>query len=385
MRRLWLFLALWLGAVPLAHAQVIGQPTNITAQSSSVCATANAFAAFPVGNSASLTFGITGTWSGTLTFKSTADGSTWVTTQVTNLGSGTTPVTTATANGQFGLSNSGLLSVCVDATSFASGTATVTVTRGWSAKGGGATNGGGGSTVTGGTCTNQVTTAISTSGVPTCTTVTSAYKDTSIASTGVDINTSYQVTATHLASALPVAQGGWGLATLTVHDIYVGNGTSAPTAIAGCTNGSLTWTASSVDPSSAIRALFHGKPSNPSAVSSVGTPVMLGLGTTCTITPTSTGRVVFTLSGDTNNSVAADAVEWEMRYGTGTAPANGAGAAGTVISAQHSTSGSIYPASVTTSVTGLTPSTAYWFDLGMWIGIGGTATINNVDCTAYEI
>lgn len=211
-QRLVLILALWLGAVPLAHAQVIGQPTTITAQSSSVCATANAFAAFPVGNSASMTFGITGTWSGTLTFKSTADGSTWVTTQVTNLGSGSTPVTTATANGQFGLSNSGLLTVCVDATSFASGTATVTLTRGWSAKGGGATGGSGG-TVTGGTCTNQVTTAISTSGVPTCTTVTSAYKDTSIASTGVDINTSYQVTATHLAAALPTAQGGWGSTT----------------------------------------------------------------------------------------------------------------------------------------------------------------------------
>lgn len=206
--KLWLIIfAAWLAGAPLASAQVIGNPTLISAQSSSVCATTNAFAAFPIGNSASVSFGITGTWSGTLTFKSSADGSTWVTTQVTNLGSGTTPVTIATSNGQFGLSNTGLLNVCVDATAWSSGTATVTLTRGWSARGGGATNGGGGS-VTGGTCTNQVTTAISTTGVPTCTTVTSAYKDTSIASTGVDINTSYQVTATHLASPLPVAQGG---------------------------------------------------------------------------------------------------------------------------------------------------------------------------------
>jgi hypothetical protein len=52
---------------------------------------------------------------------------------------------------------------------------------------------GGSSSVTGGSCTNQVATAISTSGVPTCATITGAYTDTSIAHTGVDINTSYQV------------------------------------------------------------------------------------------------------------------------------------------------------------------------------------------------
>jgi hypothetical protein len=65
-----------------------------------------------------------------------------------------------------------------------------------------------GSAITGGTCTNQAVTAISTAGVPTCTTLTSSYVDTSIAKTGTDINTSNQVTATHLASALPVNQGG---------------------------------------------------------------------------------------------------------------------------------------------------------------------------------
>lgn len=62
--------------------------------------------------------------------------------------------------------------------------------------------------VTGGTCTNQVVTAISSAGVPTCATVTSTKVDNSIALTGTDINTSNQVTATHLASPLPQAQGG---------------------------------------------------------------------------------------------------------------------------------------------------------------------------------
>ena len=67
-------------------------------------------------------------------------------------------------------------------------------------------------TVTGGTCTNQAVTAINTSVVPTCTTITHSYVDNSIALTGTDINTSNQVTATHLASPLPAAQGGTAVA-----------------------------------------------------------------------------------------------------------------------------------------------------------------------------
>lgn len=83
-------------------------------------------------------------------------------------------------------------------------------------------------TVTGGTCTNQAVTAISNSAVPTCTTVTSAYVDTSIAKTGTDINTSNQVTVTHLAAALPVNQGGTGT-TSTLTGLMRGN-SSAMTA-----------------------------------------------------------------------------------------------------------------------------------------------------------
>ncbi|HEY4338691.1 MAG TPA: hypothetical protein VGM97_01980 [Steroidobacteraceae bacterium] len=58
------------------------------------------------------------------------------------------------------------------------------------------------------TCANQVLTALSTAGVLNCVTITSTMTDTSIAHTGVDVNTSYQVTATHLAAGLPRAQGG---------------------------------------------------------------------------------------------------------------------------------------------------------------------------------
>ena len=61
------------------------------------------------------------------------------------------------------------------------------------------------------TCTNQAMTAFSANGVATCNGITSSYlTGTTIAQTGVDINTSYQVTQTHLSAGLPVNQGGTG-------------------------------------------------------------------------------------------------------------------------------------------------------------------------------
>ena len=66
-----------------------------------------------------------------------------------------------------------------------------------------------------GSCANQAVTATTGSGV-TCNTLTSAYVDNSIALTGTDINTSNQVTATHLVSPLPSSQGGTANAFFTV-------------------------------------------------------------------------------------------------------------------------------------------------------------------------
>lgn len=60
--------------------------------------------------------------------------------------------------------------------------------------------------------------------------VTALDVDSTIAQTGVDINTSFQVTSLHLAGALSVTQGGIGVGTLT--GIAKGNGTSAFTAAA---------------------------------------------------------------------------------------------------------------------------------------------------------
>jgi hypothetical protein len=77
------------------------------------------------------------------------------------------------------------------------------------------------------TCTNQAVTALSALGVATCTALTSAYVNNSIATTGVDINTSNQVTATHLAAGLPAIQGGTGQILYTVGDILYASTTTA--------------------------------------------------------------------------------------------------------------------------------------------------------------
>jgi hypothetical protein len=87
----------------------------------------------------------------------------------------------------------------------------------------------------GGACTNQAVTSLSSSAVPTCTTLTSAYVDTSIAKTGTDVNTSNQVTATHLASALSVDQGGTGQPTITLGDLLYGSASNVLSKLAGNT------------------------------------------------------------------------------------------------------------------------------------------------------
>ena len=59
----------------------------------------------------------------------------------------------------------------------------------------------------GGTCTNQVVSVLSTSAVPTCVTITSAYVNNSIALTGTDINTSNQVVGLNGTSLGGLASG----------------------------------------------------------------------------------------------------------------------------------------------------------------------------------
>lgn len=122
------------------------------------------------------------------------------------------------------------------------------------------------------------------------------------------------------------------------------------------------------------------------------TLLMNGLGSAAapaTITPTSTGRVVFTVTGDLTNSTILDGVTYKLVYGTGSAPANGAAASGTAISATRSVAVAVAAQkqgfSVTGSATGLALATAVWYDLQIANVSGGTASVSNITVSANEI
>jgi len=141
MRRLCLALAFTLagaaslvlhdGATPV-HAQAITPNQNITVvDSGTACVTAPAACAIYMLDSVTpaVTFSISGTWTGTLTFEGTNNDATWTSVLVANLATAAS-ATTTTANGTFGLTNSGFLKLRVRATAAITGSALVTLARG---------------------------------------------------------------------------------------------------------------------------------------------------------------------------------------------------------------------------------------------------------------
>lgn len=129
MRRLlrtlpWI-LALLLGLSPLippliAEAQRLA---GLNTTSGSLAAT-NDTLAFDVGEASTAIVNVTGTWSGTISWQGTTDGSTWFAISAATLPTGSV-VASTTANGQFRLSISGLYRARAIATSIASGTASL--------------------------------------------------------------------------------------------------------------------------------------------------------------------------------------------------------------------------------------------------------------------
>jgi hypothetical protein len=135
-------------------------------------------------------------------------------------------------------------------------------------------------------------------------------------------------------------------------------------------------------------ASFSGSPANPTGLNAA-TDLMLGLGSTCKVTPATSGRIQLVFDGVINNSTAAgDGATITFRYGTGTAPINGAAASGTVTGATPqfltSTTAAKYPFGFTRLVTGLTVGTAYWFDMSLLRSVSSTTALTGITCTALE-
>jgi hypothetical protein len=112
------------------------------------------------------------------------------------------------------------------------------------------------------------------------------------------------------------------------------------------------------------------------------TAVMAGFGSSWAITPSSTGRVRIRVTGSCALSLGSspNQINLNLRYGTGTAPAGGAAATGTqmltsdyyggVALSANSEWGA--PITLEAEVSGLTLSTAYWFDATFFVSSGAT-------------
>lgn len=128
-------------------------------------------------------------------------------------------------------------------------------------------------------------------------------------------------------------------------------------------------------------AAVNGQPSNPTGTAS-GTGVMMGLGSTCKLTPATSGRIHVTWSGYFTNATTSGITAYQ---GTGTAPTNGASLVGTpespLITLGGSGAGQSF--SITYLVTGQAIGTALWADLALKSG-SGTSSILSLTCAIFE-
>jgi len=131
-------------------------------------------------------------------------------------------------------------------------------------------------------------------------------------------------------------------------------------------------------------ATFSATPASPTGTTGTA---MMGLGTSCKLTPTYSGRVLVNFYMTASHSVANGSVQVQMYYGTGTAPANGAAATGTAYGSlpgfQTYAPAAFGELSMSAIITGLTPATAYWFDVKVQTG-GGTGSLTQVTCNGME-
>ena len=119
------------------------------------------------------------------------------------------------------------------------------------------------------------------------------------------------------------------------------------------------------------------------------TSAQLMAGLAFAVTPACTGNLLVTVSGDLSNGTISDGCIIQIRYGTGTAPTNGAAAAGvsvgSPVKAISTAAAAKMPFSTSWVVSSLTVGTAYWVDLGEEAITGGTCTIENVNTTVSEL
>ena len=153
---------------------------------------------------------------------------------------------------------------------------------------------------------------------PSMVTVTSAYVDTSIALTGTDINTSNQVTATHLASALPVLQGGTGLTAGSASKVLGGATPSYVTVTSAYVDTSIAQTGVDINTSFQVTAT-HLVSALPQAQGGLAT-------TKIAFTPPTTAWTIAPVGDNQTTNVPAGTLLANTRNVSTTSPLGGGGA-----------------------------------------------------------
>lgn len=144
------------------------------------------------------------------------------------------------------------------------------------------------------------------------------------------------------------------------------------------------WTASG----NKIGAIATYTPADPATTTDT-TGLMMGLGSTISFTPRKSGNALVVISGDIDNGTASNGSQVQIRFGTGTAPVNGAALTGTVagglvkmVNTDATTPGRV-PFTLT-SVLPLTVDVANWIDVSLASITGGTSRIRDISASVME-
>jgi hypothetical protein len=117
--------------------------------------------------------------------------------------------------------------------------------------------------------------------------------------------------------------------------------------------------------------------------------IMMGFGSTFTITPVKTGRIACIIGGCCANDTANGGLNISGWQGTGTPPAYGAAPGGTAFADTQKyymqAAKDVSGFTIIGGAVGLTLNTAYWFDLSIAAIGGGNASVTDVQCLIWEL
>jgi hypothetical protein len=205
-----------------------------------------------------------------------------------------------------------------------------------------------------------------------------------------------------LGGTLIVGNGGTGVATMTTAYAPVCAGTTATGALQVASTGLstsgyvLTSNGSSSLPS--FKATSFTVPTVASNVGTAGNPgttssasyLMQGFGSGWKLTPTTYGVIRITIDG-TIQCASLTFPAFKLAYGTSSAPSYGSSATGTVVGstttlASVGATAQTFPFCKDFIITGLSPGTAYWFDVQLTSGNGSAGVgLYGLEFTAQEL